>query len=210
MSNVVVSILTLVLGAIVCFAGYRFFRLSLALIGGVAGFVTGSYVNRLIAANIDSAPSLTLRLVILAIFTLGFAIGAFVLYMKALVLISAVVCAYWVYNDYSGVGRIAGESSGRVILVLTGLAAGALIGALVYSAQKWSISLFTALYGAKIMASVIAPLLWNSFLAGTCASNFEQLILGASFSGEYALTSALVIVLLAGAGFAIQLKTSGK
>ena len=57
MSNVVVSILTLVLGAIVCFAGYRFFRLSLALIGGVAGFVTGSYVNRLIAANIDSAPS---------------------------------------------------------------------------------------------------------------------------------------------------------
>ena len=204
MSSVVMTIITIVAGCLVCFAGYRFFRLSIALIGGVLGFIAGSFVYRCIPMFQGSPVA---KIITIGLFTIAFVVGAFALYMKALVVVSTIAVGLWFYNDYEGFISLP-TGNNKLVVILIGLAVGALIGFLVYYAQKWSISLFTAVLGAKIISSVMTPLLWGSFLSGQAASNFETLLFGASFTRDYALTAALVIVLLSGAGLAIQLKTA--
>ena len=202
------TIVTLAAGCIVCFAGYKFFRLSLALVGAALGFAAGSLIVGYLTSSGAAIPDIA-RLIIIGVFTVGFGVGAFALYMKALILVSTLACGYWFYTDYSGM-LPEDLVANRLVLLGVGLAAGALLGILVYYAQKWSISLLTALLGARILSSVLSPLLWSSFLSGTAAGSFEQTVLGGNFTGDYVLTASLVTVALAGAGLAIQLKTSRK
>ena len=208
MTDVILTIVTLAAGCIVCFAGYKFFRLSLALVGAALGFAAGSLIVGYLTSSGAAIPDIA-RLIIIGVFTVGFGVGAFALYMKALILVSTLACGYWFYTDYSGM-LPEDLVANRLVLLGVGLAAGALLGILVYYAQKWSISLLTALLGARILSSVLSPLLWSSFLSGTAAGSFEQTVLGGNFTGDYVLTASLVTVALAGAGLAIQLKTSRK
>ena len=208
MTDVILTIVTLAAGCIVCFAGYKFFRLSLALVGAALGFAAGSLIVGYLTSSGAAIPDIA-RLIIIGVFTVGFGVGAFALYMKALILVSTLACGYWFYTDYSGM-LPEDLVANRLVLLGVGLAAGALLGILVYYAQKWSISLLTALLGARILSSVLSPLLWSNFLSGAAAGSFEQTVLGGNFTGDYVLTASLVTVALAGAGLAIQLKTSRK
>ena len=202
------TIVTIAAGCLVCFAGYKFFRLSLALIGAALGFAAGVLLVDYIASSGTPLPDIA-RLIIIGVFTVGFGVGAFALYMKALILVTTLACGYWFYTDYSGM-LPEDLAANRLVLLAVGLAAGALLGVLVYFAQKWSISLLTAILGARILSSVLSPLLWSSFLSGAEARSFEETVLGGNFTGDYVLTASLVTVALAGAGLAVQLKTSRK
>ncbi|MCR5616394.1 MAG: hypothetical protein K6F45_09545 [Saccharofermentans sp.] len=208
MTDVILTIVTLAAGCLVCFAGYKFFRLSLALVGAALGFAAGVLLVNYIASSGAQLPDIA-RIAVIGVFTIGFGIGAFALYMKALILVSTLACGYWFYTDYNGMlpEDLAGN---KLVLAGVGLAAGALLGVLVYYAQKWSISLLTALLGARILSSVISPLLWSGFLSGSAVGSFEETVIGGNFTGDYVLTASLVTVALAGAGLAIQLKTSRK
>lgn len=202
------TILTLAAGCLVCFAGYKFFRLSLALVGATLGFAAGVLLVNYIASSGMELPDVA-RLIIIGVFTIGFGVGAFALYMKALILITTLACGYWIYTDYNGI-LPQGIVANKLVLLGVGLALGALLGVLVYYAQKWSISLLTAILGARILSSVLSPLLWTSFLSGEAARSFEETVLGGNFTGDYILTAALVTVALAAAGLTVQLKTSRK
>ena len=208
MTDVVLTIVTIAAGCLVCFAGYKFFRLSLALIGAALGFAAGVLLVNYIASSGTPLPDIA-RLIIIGVFTVGFGAGAFALYMKALILVTTLACGYWFYTDYSGM-LPEDLAANKLVLLAVGLAAGALLGVLVYFAQKWSISLLTAILGARILSSVLSPLLWSSFLSGAEARSFEETVLGGNFTGDYVLTASLVTVALAGAGLAVQLKTSRK
>ncbi len=208
MTDVVLTIVTLAAGCLVCFAGYKFFRLSLALVGAALGFVAGVLLMNYLASSGVAIPDIA-RLIIIGVFTVGFGIGAFALYMKALILVSTLACGYWFYSDYSGM-LPEDLVANKLVLLAVGLAAGALLGVLVYYAQKWSICLLTSLLGARILSSVLSPLLWARFLSGDAARSFEETVLGGNFTGDYVLTAALVTVALAGAGLAVQLKSSRK
>lgn len=202
------TIATLAAGCLVCFAGYKFFRLSLALVGAALGFAAGVLLVNYIASSGMELPDVA-RLIIIGVFTIGFGVGAFALYMKALILITTLACGYWIYTDYNGI-LPQDIVANKLVLLGVGLALGALLGVLVYYAQKWSISLLTAILGARILSSVLSPLLWTSFLSGEAARSFEETVLGGNFTGDYILTAALVTVALAAAGLTVQLKTSRK
>lgn len=208
MTDVVLTIATLAAGCLVCFAGYKFFRLSLALVGAALGFAAGVLLVNYIASSGMEFPDVA-RLIIIGVFTIGFGVGAFALYMKALILITTLACGYWIYTDYNGI-LPQDIVANKLVLLGVGLALGALLGVLVYYAQKWSISLLTAILGARILSSVLSPLLWTSFLSGEAARSFEETVLGGNFTGDYILTAALVTVALAAAGLTVQLKTSRK
>ncbi len=208
MTDVVLTIATLAAGCLVCFAGYKFFRLSLALVGAALGFAAGVLLVNYIASSGMELPDVA-RLIIIGVFTTGFGVGAFALYMKALILVTTLACGYWIYTDYNGI-LPQDIAANKLVLLGVGLALGALLGVLVYYAQKWSIALLTSILGARILSSVMSPLLWTSFLSGTAARSFEETVLGGNFTGDYILTAALVTVALAAAGFVIQLKTSRK
>ena len=96
-----------------------------------------------IAQGQGAAFSLLARLLITGIPTIALAIASFALYMKALIGLTALFCAYFVYKDYGSLFPGNGPSKALMSL-LAGFVAGLLLGVIVYFAQKWTICFFTA------------------------------------------------------------------
>ena len=65
-----------------CFEGYKLFRLSLGIAGGVAGFILGRLLIGM-TNNMGMSWNMVGKTAVLLIFTIGLAILAFTLYMKA-------------------------------------------------------------------------------------------------------------------------------
>ena len=99
MSDIVITVIAVLAGCLMCFEGYKLFRLSLGIAGGVAGFVLGKLLIGLTANN-GFPWSTTGKFVVLALFAIGCGILAFKLYMKALIAITTIVCAFWFYDDF--------------------------------------------------------------------------------------------------------------
>lgn len=193
-----------------CFEGYKLFRLSLAIAGGVAGYALASLIIELTGAG-GIAWSDTGRLIMLGIFTLGCAILAFTLYMKALIAVTTIVCAFLFFDEFKLLfSGIVDVSIRTIVTYIAGLAAGALIGVIVYYAQKWTISLFTAFIGARIIAGVLTPILWTGFMSGEYAEMFSHQVFGNDVDINFSLVRIIVLVAFSAAGFAIQLKTAKK
>ena len=210
MPDIVITVVCFIAGCLMCFNGYKLFRLSLAIAGGVAGFVLAKLIIELTAGS-GIAWSGTAKTIFLAVFALGCGILAFRLYMKALIAITTIVCAFWFYDDFSFLFSKVGNPGLRVIVTcLSGLVVGAVIGVIVYYAQKWTISLFTAFVGGKIISAVFAPILWSGLFSGEYAGIIEKQLLGPEVELNYTLIRLLVLVAFCAAGFVVQLKTSKK
>ncbi len=208
--NVVISVIAVIAGVLMCFEGYNLFRLSLGIAGGVAGFLLGRAVINF-TADMGVAWNPIMKIAVLIVFTLGLGIFAFALYLKALIAITTIVCAFWFYDDFSFLFERVSNSVLRIIFTFgAGLIAGALIGVIVYFAQRWTISLFTAFAGARVLSGVLSPIIWSGFLSGEYAGIIEQRVLGSDIGFDYTLVRLLLLVGFCAAGFAIQLKTSKK
>ncbi len=210
MSDIVITIIAVIAGCLMCFVGYRLFRLSLGIAGGVAGFVLGRFLITW-TGDLGIEWSNLAKIIFLAVITLGLGILAFKLYMKALVAVTTIVCAFWFYDDFNFLFERITNSALRIVLTIAaGLIVGALIGIIVYYAQKWTISLFTSFVGARVISSVLAPLLWSSIASVEYAGIIEQRFLGPDLGLSYSLVRVLILVAFCAAGFVIQLKTSKK
>ena len=118
---------------------------------------------------------------------------------------------FWFYDDFSFLfSKIANPVLRIVITCAAGLIAGLLLGVIVYYAQKWTICLFTAYAGAKIISGVMLPLIWSAVSSGEYVGLFEQKVIGADIGINYTLVRTLLLVAFCAAGFVIQLKTSKK
>ena len=198
----------LVIGAIICFNGYKIFRLCLAVLGGILGYVLGDFVCTL-AQGQGQEISLLARLLITGIPTIALAIASFALYMKALIGLTALFCAYFVYKDYGSL--FPGSGPAKVLMpLLTGFIAGLILCVIVYFAQKWTICFFTAFLGARIIASATAPFLWGLLKDNQYALYFQDTLLGTRITETPALTACFIIVAFTAAGLVVQLKTSKK
>ena len=210
MSDIVITVICFIAGCLMCFNGYKLFRLSLAIAGGVAGFVLGKLIIEL-TGNAGITWNSTGTMIFLAVFAVGCGILAFKLYMKALIAITTIVCAFWFYDDFNFLFNKIENAGMRIILTcLSGLVVGAIIGVIVYYAQKWTISLFTAFVGGKIISAVFAPILWSGLFSGEYAGIIEKQLLGPEVELNYTLIRLLVLVAFCAAGFVVQLKTSKK
>ena len=87
-------------GVLMCFEGYKLFRLSLGIAGGVAGFIL-SRLFITMTGSMGMSWNSTGKNVVIFLFTIGLAILAFSLYMKALIAVTTIVCAFWFYDDDS-------------------------------------------------------------------------------------------------------------
>lgn len=210
MPDIVITILAVIAGSLMCFNGYKLFRLSLGIAGSVAGFSLGRLLID-ITGEMGVEWSNVAKIICLAVLTIGLGVLAFKLYMKALIAITTIVCALWFYDDFSFIFERITNSALRIVLTIgSGLIVGALIGVIVYYAQKWTISLFTAFVGARIISGVLTPILWSGILQGEYAGIIEQRVLGPDVALNYSLVRILVLVAFCTAGFVIQLKTYKK
>ena len=209
MPDIVITVLSVIAGCLMCFEGYKLFRLSLGIAGGVAGFVltkllielTGSWINW----------SGTAKIIVLAVFTIVCGVLAFTLYMKALIAITTIVCAFWFYDDFQFLFSGIENSVLRVVLTyVVGFFAGMLIGVIVYYAQKWTISLLTSFVGARLISGVLAPVIWSGVFSGQYAGIIERQVIGSGVEVNFSLIRLLLVVAFCVAGFIIQLKTKKK
>ena len=114
-----------IIGVIICFNGYKIFRLCLAVLGGMLGYVLGNLVCSL-AQGQGQPLSLVARLLITGIPTIALAIASFALYMKALIALTALFCAYFVYKDYGSL--FPGKGPEKVLFpLLAGFVAGLIL-----------------------------------------------------------------------------------
>ena len=205
-----VTVIAVLAGTLMCFEGYKLFRLSLGIAGGVAGFILGRLIISM-TNNMGMSWNMIGKTAVMLVFTIGLAVLAFALYMKALIAITTIVCAFWFFDDFSFLFSKIQNTGLRFLATYgVGLVVGAIIGIIVYYAQKWTISLFTAYVGAKIISGVLAPLIWAGVSSGEYAGIIEQRVIGGDISMSYALIRVVVLVAFCAAGFAIQLKTSRK
>ncbi len=210
MTNIIITVIAVIAGCLMCFEGYKMFRLSLGIAGGVAGFILARLFIDM-TTNMGMSWNNIGRGVVIILFTLGLGILAFTLYMRALIAITTIVCAFWFYDDFSFLFASIENSGLRFVLTYgAGLIVGAIIGIIVYYAQKWTISLFTAFIGARIISGALSPVLWSVLLSGDEAQNIQQQILGSDVLITYPLVRLLVVVAFCTAGFIIQLKTFKK
>ena len=100
MTDIVVAVIAVLAGVLMCFEGYKLFRLSLGIAGGVAGFILGKIIISM-TSNMGMSWNYISKSVVLLLFTVGLGILAFTLYMKALIAITTIVCAFWFYDDFS-------------------------------------------------------------------------------------------------------------
>ena len=193
-----------------CFEGYKMFRLSLGIAGGVAGFILARLFISM-TSNMGLVWNEVGKNAVIILFTIGLGILAFTLYMKALIAITTIVCAFWFYDDFSFLfSKIENNGLKFVLTYGAGLLAGAIIGIIVYYAQKWTISLFSAYVGGRIISEVLSPVIWAGISSGEYTGIIEQKVLGADIELSYTLIRMVVLIAFCAAGFAIQLKTSRK
>lgn len=210
MTNIVITVIAVLAGVLMCFEGYKLFRLSLGIAGGIAGFIL-SRLFITMTGSMGMSWNATGKNAVILIFTIGLAILAFSLYMKALIAVTTIVCAFWFYDDFSFLFAPITNSGVRFLCTYgAGLFIGAIIGVIVYFAQKWTISLFTAYTGAKIISGVLAPIIWAWVSSAENVGILEQKVLGADIDITFTLVRIIVLVAFCAAGFAIQLKTSKK
>lgn len=208
MTELILIGIGIIIGAIICFNGYKLFRLCLAVLGGMLGYVLGNFVCSF-AQGQGQPMSLTARLLITGIPTIALAIASFALYMKALIALTALFCAYFVYTDYGSL--FPGKGPMKALMpLLAGFIAGLLLGVIVYFAQKWTICFFTAFVGARIIASATAPFLWGLLRENQYALYFQDTLLGTRVTDTPALTACFIIVAFTAAGLVVQLKSSKK
>ena len=209
MPDIVITVLSVIAGCLMCFEGYKLFRLSLGIAGGVAGFVLAKILIELTGSWINWSE--TAKIIVLAVFTIVCGVLAFTLYMKALIAITTIICAFWFYDDFQFLFAGIENSVMRIVLTyVVGFFAGMLLGVIVYYAQKWTISLLTSFVGARLISGVLAPVIWSGVFSGSYAGIIGRQVIGSGVEINFSLIRLLLVVAFCVAGFIIQLKTSKK
>ena len=204
MTMLIVTLLSVIGGAICCFAGYRIFRVALSLIGACLGAYLGMLLYDFLSGydiSIMHMQYSELGTVIVCAVTLG--VLAFGLYMKALVAIVTVICAWYMYTDAQAIGIKLPWDSPFITLAVCVLF-GLVIGFAVYYLQKWAIIIFTSFIGAKIISSVLVPYLIALITDDQGRIAIKLLSGSLSNINEIAVSTAAVL-LLTGAGIAVQM-----
>ncbi len=204
MTMLVVTLLSVIGGAICCFAGYRIFRVALSLMGGCLGAYVGliafGYLSKYDIGFMHMEHS---ELVTVIAFAVLFGALAFGLYMKALIAVVTLLSGWYLYSDSESLG-IKLPWNSPVITFGICLLFGLVIGFAVYYLQKWAIIIFTSFIGAKIIASVLVPYL-TALINGRQGEIAFKLISG-NISGDTELLIELIsVLLLTGAGIAVQM-----
>lgn len=195
--DVLIGLLVLLLGAAFCFAGYRFFRILIAIWGFFAGFNLGATTMVALFAGgfLGTVSGWVLGLVV----GLVFAALAYFFYYFAIVLLGASVG----YSLGSGFMEAIGLNNPSFLSVVAGVivAVALVMLVLVLNLPKLLIMLFTALGGAGTIIAGILLMLGQIHVAG-----LQYGIIEAAIKASWVWS--IVWLVLAIAGFAAQWRTA--
>lgn len=195
----------LIAGILICFNGYRFFRLSMTLLGAFIGFVAGRYARSALEPTIVGIPFA--GYIIVAICIILFAVLSGVFCKKACIAITCLFFCWWIYTDYSQYFKV------PFLAAIIGVVVGLIAGILLWGARRTIVALITCAVGAKIIGSVVTPYFMGviSTPQGTMAANgIADFIFGVKSvtTPSESLVAGVVMIIFAVAGFLAQMKSS--
>ncbi|MCQ2532008.1 MAG: TMEM198/TM7SF3 family protein [Saccharofermentans sp.] len=199
------SILLIVFGLFVCFAGYKFFRLSLSLIGAGIGFFLAEHIFDAYSSLLGLAGNDIARFVFVLLIVIGMASLAFYFYMKAVIVTAMIGMGYWINTCYR---QYTGDTSTKAMLLtwVAGILLGLIIGFAIKSVQRWAIIIFTAAGGAQITGSLCSKyMIVNSIVEETCVKLGNVIFPNTRIDSQVLLGGILAIMLFT-AGVIVQSK----
>lgn len=204
MTMLIVTLLSVIGGAICCFAGYRIFRVALSLIGACLGAYLGLLLYEYLSKyDIGFMHMQYSELVTVLVCAVALGVLAFGLYMKALIAIVTIMVGWYLYSDAKAIGiRFPWDS--QIITLAVCLLFGLVIGFAVYYLQKWAIIVFTSFIGAKIISSVLVPYL-IALITDDQGRIAIKLLSGSLSNINEIAVSTVAVLLLTGAGIAVQM-----
>lgn len=197
LTSLIPAVAILISGILVCGYGYRFFRLSVTLIGAVIGYALGI----LTATTVLAAISPVFYWIIVAVFTIGIGSVSFAFYRKAIILICTVGVGYWFTNDYA-------EPTLRNWLI--GLGIGLVAGFAAFFLQKAAIILVTAVAGSRMVVTAVLPYVFMLPLLPSLSRKAGEFVFKDVDIPPEVFVPGVLTIVIAAFGFYKQIKENKK
>jgi len=194
--NFLIGLLILIVGAAFCFAGYRFFRILIAIWGFFVGFNLGA--SGMVALFGQHFLGTITGWILGIVLGLVIALLAYFLYYAAIVVLGASVG----YAIGSGLIGAIGLNNPGFLSILVGIVLAAILtfSVLILNLPKILIMVFTAIGGAATIVSGIL-LLFGQIPTAALQYGFDTAVIRASWFWS------LVVIALAVVGFVVQWRT---
>ena len=203
----IVDIVMALLGLIICFSGYRFYKFAISCAGAVVGFLLGKGIISIIRDVFGSALPSRVTTAVPLIFALVIGVLAFSFYKKAFIFIVAAFVGRWIYIfvNETAVFKVNGIKD-SLILIGIGAAIGLATGFAGFLIQKWAIIVMTAFMGAYVVSIPSSVYMSKLPLLLDAAAYVTDKLFKTAVLPSRAL-AGLLILILAVAGILVQSKS---
>ena len=197
LSGMIPSVAMLIGGILVCGYGYRFFRLSVTLVGAAIGYALGV----LTATTVFTSVSPAFYWVIIGVFTIGIGSVSFAFYEKAIIILCTIGVGYWFVNEYA-------EPTLRNWAI--GLGIGLVVGLAAFFLQKAAIMLVTSVAGARMIVTAALPYIFILPMLPTVSRKAGEFVFKDVDIPPEVFVPGVLTIVIAAFGFAKQLKEDKK
>lgn len=205
----IINLAALIIGLILCFRGYRFFRLSISFLAAILGNMLADYFIGLFESFAGTEIDAIITLIVHAVFAVGFFILGYNLWKKAVFFVSAALVALSSLRLVSGhTFKPDSYFNNKFILIASCIVVGLVAGFLVCAVEKWAIVILTAIYGAYLASSALANIgLFFDWVSQAATEITNKIFASGNISAQSALAGILLLILSV-AGFCVQAKHS--
>lgn len=196
----ILPIITLILGFVVCFSGFKLFRASITCLGAVVGFEIGTFLTGSFSRVLSIENSSREKLIVIGVCVLVMAIAAFSFYKKSIIYLTAFAVTITCL-------KLRGGNAPLKVILIAGLV-GVLLGFIIYLVQKWAIMLVTSFGGAYMISTILMAFLLSFDRIDAAFRKMGLLEIG-DISVRFTLfVQILVLIFFMVAGFIAQTQDS--
>lgn len=194
-------------GLIACFAGYKFFRLTITLAGFAAGYIAGDYLF------VHFGPSLGIIYSesgdILVSCVVGIILGcvAFLLYLSALKLAVTLITGIYAVDTYIRLGDSI-TATGMVVALVIGLIIGFLLALLVEKFQRGTVIVISAALGARISSFIVAKHIIRNDVVVDIMNSIKEFVFGSNNLSIVSFTAGMLLIVFFMLGIMVQAMTT--
>ena len=205
-SGYTLTLAMIAFGIIICFFGFKLFKLSVTVAGVIVGYWTGSFVIDFLGDHMGLDPESIARLVVPIIFAILFGVLAFSFYEKAFIVVVAALVTRLLFTTTQKTDFIpVSEFKVRLVVFAVCLVVGVIIGVACYLMQKTAIIFLSAVGGATLIKVALVPYILR--LTSFC-SLIAQLLtkIFATDIKPYGAIGGILILSFSIAGLIVQIR----
>ncbi|MBO7453147.1 MAG: DUF4203 domain-containing protein [Clostridiales bacterium] len=205
-ADLAVPIVIMILGAVICFSGYRLFRFSITVAGVVTGYMGGKFLLSILEEITEKSLAHVVELAIPIVFAVVLGALAFSFYRKAFIFVVAVVTTKFLYSSVNA-SSLSESFKAKENLIVLGISfvIGIAFGIACFLIQKGAIIFVSGMGGAWLISSAALPFLQKISFVENAAVFATEKLFNSSIDGVFAI-SGLLILILGITGIVVQTK----